>query len=256
MFEINHLTKNFGGLTAVDDLSITIRKGEKIGLIGPNGAGKTTVFNMITGFLRPTSGSIIFNDENITGRSPHLIARKGIVRTFQLTSVFPNFTVFENIVAALNLTPEVGFWEAMLHTRGNKRKEEQIRNKALEILKFLNLEEYTCRTASSLPHGYKRILGIAIALAAEPELLLLDEPLTGMNAGETKDSIAIINKIWESGKTIFLIEHNMQATMSLCQRIVVINFGKKIAEGTPEEVTNKENVIQAYLGARARAIKR
>jgi branched-chain amino acid transport system ATP-binding protein len=256
MFEIKHLTKNFGGLTAVDDLSISIRKEEKIGLIGPNGAGKTTVFNMITGFLRPTSGSIIFNDENITGRSPHLIARKGIVRTFQLTSVFPNFTVFENIVAALNLTPVVGFWEAMLHTRGNKRKEDHIRNKALEIIRFLNLEEFTGRTASSLPHGYKRILGIAIALAAEPELLLLDEPLTGMNAGETQDAIAIINKIWESGKTIFLIEHNMQATMSLCQRIVVINFGKKIAEGTPEEVTNNENVIQAYLGARARATKR
>jgi branched-chain amino acid transport system ATP-binding protein len=256
MFEIKHLTKNFGGLTAVDDLSINIRKGEKIGLIGPNGAGKTTVFNMITGFLRPTSGSINFNDENITGQSPHLIARKGIVRTFQLTSVFPNFTVFENVVAALNLTPVVGFWEAMLHTRGNKRKEEHIRNKALEIIKFLNLEEYKGRTANSLPHGYKRILGIAIALAAEPELLLLDEPLTGMNAGETQDAIAIINKIWESGKTIFLIEHNMQATMSLCQRIVVINFGKKIAEGTPEEVTNNENVIQAYLGARARATKR
>jgi branched-chain amino acid transport system ATP-binding protein len=248
MFEIEGLTKNFGGLTAVDNFSLKIQTNEKVGLIGPNGAGKTTVFNMITGFLRPTAGKITFMGKDITGNSPHSIARKGIVRTFQLTSVFPNLTVLDNIISAHNLNLQVGFWEAMLHTPSSRKKEEQILHKSLEIIDFLGLEEFRDIRAQSLPHGFKRILGIAIALAAEPRLLLLDEPLTGMNAGEVEAAIVLINKIWQSGITVLLIEHNMRAAMGLCQRIAVIDFGKKITEGTPQEVQNNEEVIQAYLG--------
>jgi len=252
MFEIEGLTKNFGGLTAVDNFTLKIQPNEKVGLIGPNGAGKTTVFNMITGFLRPTAGKITFLGKDITGSSPHSIARKGIVRTFQLTSVFPNLTVLDNLISAHNLNLHIGFWEAVLHTPGNRKKEDEIRHKSIEIMEFLGLEEFRDRTAQNLPHGYKRILGIAIALAAEPRLLLLDEPLTGMNAGEVETAIELINKIWQSGITVLLIEHNMRAAMGLCQRIAVIDFGKKIAEGTPQEVQNNEEVIQAYLG-RSRA---
>ena len=248
MFEITGLTKNFGGLTAVDNFDLKIQPNEKVGLIGPNGAGKTTVFNMITGFLKPTAGKITFLGNDITGSSPHSIARKGIVRTFQLTSVFPNLTVLDNIIYAHNLNLRIGFWEAMLHTPGNRKKDDQIHQKSLEIMDFLGLEEFRNIQAQSLPHGYKRILGIAIALAAEPRLLLLDEPLTGMNAGEVESAIVLINKIWQSGITVLLIEHNMRAAMGLCQRIAVIDFGKKITEGTPQEVQNNEEVIQAYLG--------
>jgi branched-chain amino acid transport system ATP-binding protein len=248
MFEITGLTKNFGGLTAVDNFDLKIQPNEKVGLIGPNGAGKTTVFNMITGFLKPTAGKITFLGNDITGSSPHSIARKGIVRTFQLTSVFPNLTVLDNIIYANNLNLRIGFWEAMLHTPGNRKKDDQINQKSLEIMDFLGLAEYRDIQAQSLPHGYKRILGIAIALAAEPRLLLLDEPLTGMNAGEVESAIVLINKIWQSGITVLLIEHNMRAAMGLCQRIAVIDFGKKITEGTPQEVQNNEEVIQAYLG--------
>jgi branched-chain amino acid transport system ATP-binding protein len=248
MFEITGLTKNFGGLTAVDNFNLKIRLNEKVGLIGPNGAGKTTVFNMITGFLKPTAGKITFLGKDITGSSPHSIARKGIVRTFQLTSVFPNLTVLDNIIYAHNLNLRIGFWEAMLHTPGSRKKDELIQQKSLEIIDFLGLEEFRDIQAQSLPHGYKRILGIAIALAAEPRLLLLDEPLTGMNAGEVESAIVLVNKIWQSGVTVLLIEHNMRAAMGLCQRIAVIDFGKKITEGTPQEVQNNEEVIQAYLG--------
>jgi branched-chain amino acid transport system ATP-binding protein len=248
MFEITGLTKNFGGLTAVDNFNLKIRPNEKVGLIGPNGAGKTTVFNMITGFLKPTAGKITFLGKDITGSSPHSIARKGIVRTFQLTSVFPNLTVLDNIIYAHNLNLRIGFWEAMLHTPGSRKKDELIQQKSLEIIDFLGLEEFRDIQAQSLPHGYKRILGIAIALAAEPRLLLLDEPLTGMNTGEVESAIVLVNKIWQSGVTVLLIEHNMRAAMGLCQRIAVIDFGKKITEGTPQEVQNNEEVIQAYLG--------
>jgi branched-chain amino acid transport system ATP-binding protein len=248
MFEIKGLTKHFGGLVALDNLDMTVNQGEKVGLIGPNGAGKTTCFNLITGFLRPTVGEVIFEGNHITSLSPNEVAKRGIVRTFQLTSVFPNFTVLENIAAGHFLHPKTGLWEGFLHTPSSRKKEEQVLSKSLEIAKFVGLEHVKDAPAQSLPHGYKRILGIAIALAAEPKLLLLDEPLSGMHAGEVTEAMALINKISESGITILLIEHNMRGVMSLCQRIVAINFGKKIAEGTPQEIQKNEELIQAYLG--------
>jgi branched-chain amino acid transport system ATP-binding protein len=249
MLEIKGLTKYFGGVAAVSELDMSVNAGELVGLIGPNGAGKTTAFNLVTGFIRPTKGRIVFDGKDITGQKPHSIAEKGIVRTFQATSLFPYLTVLQNIIAACHLRPKIGFWEATLHTSSSHRKEEHSLGRALEITQFVGLDSVKDIPAQSLPHGHKRILGIAIALAAEPKLLLLDEPLSGMNAEEVAGAVALINRIWQRGTTVLLIEHNMRAAMSLCQRIVVLNFGKKIAEGPPQEIRENKEVIQAYLGA-------
>jgi branched-chain amino acid transport system ATP-binding protein len=249
MLEIRGLTKYFGGVGAVIGFDLSVDQGELAGLIGPNGAGKTTVFNLVTGFLRPTKGNIMFDGKDITNQKPHSVAERGIIRTFQATSVFPRFTVLQNIIAACYLKPKVGLWEAALHTASSRKKEEYILNRAQEITQFVGLDSVRDMLAQSLPHGYKRILGIAIAIAAEPKLLLLDEPLSGMNVEEVAEANEVISKIWRSGTTILLIEHNMKAAMSLCQKIVVLNFGKKIAEGSPEEIKENKEVIQAYLGA-------
>jgi len=248
MLEIKALTKYFGGLAAVQSLNLRISRDEIVGLIGPNGAGKTTVFNLVTGFLRPTGGRIMFAGEDITDRKPHSIAERGVARTFQATCLFAEFSVLQNVIAACHLKPKFSFWEAAFHTPRNRRKEESILSRALEIVQFVGLDTVKDMPARSLPHGHQRILGIAIALAAEPKLLLLDEPLSGMNAEEVNNAKEIIHKIWKNGITILLIEHNMGAIMSLCQRIVVLNFGNKIAEGSPDEIRENKEVIQAYLG--------
>ena len=253
MLEIKGLTKYFGGVAAVSELNMSVNAGELVGLIGPNGAGKTTAFNLVTGFIRPTKGRIMFDGKDITGQKPHSIAEKGIVRTFQATSLFPYLTVLQNIIAACHLRPKIGFWEATLHTSSSHRKEELSLGRALEITKFVGLDSVKDIPAQSLPHGHKRILGIAIALATEPKLLLLDEPITGMNAEEVSEAIAVIRRIWQRGTTILVIEHNMRAAMSLCQRLVVLNFGKKITEGSPEDVRKNKDVIQAYLGVEKHA---
>jgi branched-chain amino acid transport system ATP-binding protein len=249
VLEIAGLTKNFGGLAAVSGLDMSIKPGELIGLIGPNGAGKTTVFNLVTGFLRPTKGKVMFEGRDITARKPHYIAAKGVVRTFQATSIFPDFTVLRNIVLACHLKPKVGFWETVFHTKSSRRKDEDILQRSRIILEKVGLEAVEGRPAGTLSHGYKRLLGIAIALAADPKLLLLDEPLSGMNGEEVTMTMQIINRLWQSGLTILLIEHNMRAAMSLCHNIIVLNFGKKIAEGSPEAIKEDKEVIQAYLGA-------
>jgi branched-chain amino acid transport system ATP-binding protein len=249
MLEIKGLTKYFGGLLALDNLYLNISQGEMVGLIGPNGAGKTTVFNLITGFIRPTKGKIVFEGKEITGQKPHSLAEKGIVRTYQATSLFHDFSVLQNIIVASHLKPKVGLWEAILHSSSSHKKEKHISSRAQEIAQFVGLEDVEDVPARSLPHGHKRILGIAVALATEPKLLLLDEPLTGMNAEEVAQAVALINRIWQRGTTILIIEHNMRAAMSLCKRIAVLNFGRKIAEGSPEEMRGSKEVIQAYLGA-------
>ncbi len=243
------MTKHFGGLAAVDSLDFEVRERELVGLIGPNGAGKTTVFNLITGFLRPTRGSIVFNDRDVTNRKPHSVAAAGIVRTFQATNLFANFTVLESLVAACHLKSTVGFWAAFLHTPGSRREKKRIEEKAAEIMQFAGLEPMRDQRSRNLAYGHKRILGMALSLAADPRLLLLDEPLSGMNAGEVDSAMAFIRKIFERGTAILLIEHNMRAAMSLCQRIVVLQMGKKIALGSPDEVKADKRVIQAYLGA-------
>jgi branched-chain amino acid transport system ATP-binding protein len=249
VLELTSVTKYFGGLAAVNDVDLEINKGEIVGLIGPNGAGKTTLFNLITGVLRVTEGKIRFEDKNITNKKPCSIAEHGIVRTFQETSLFPDFSVMLNIIAACHLNPRIGFWESIFRTAKYPKKEEKIVRRAIEIWQFAGLVEVKDMTAKSLPQGYKRILGIAIALAASPKLLLLDEPLCGMNAEEVVHANALIRKAWESGITILLIEHNMKATLSLCHRIVALSFGMKIAEGSPAEIRKDREVIQAYLGA-------
>jgi branched-chain amino acid transport system ATP-binding protein len=248
MLEINGLTKNFGGLTAVNDFSMKINRGEIVGLIGPNGAGKTTVFNLITGYFPPSKGQIIFEKTDITGKPTHFIAARGVVRTFQQNAFLPDMTVLQNMLAAAYLYPKSQIIEAILNTTGYRKKEKQTFDNAMEILKFLNLDSVKDELSQSLPHGYQRMLGIAIALSAKPRLLLLDEPLAGMNAGEVTETLRLIKKIQAAGTTVLLVEHNMRAVMQLCERINVLSFGRKIAEGTPDEIKSNSQVIEAYLG--------
>ena len=247
LLETKRLTKYFGGLAAVADLDIHVNQGEIVGLIGPNGAGKTTVFNLITGVLRPTRGEIIFDGKNITGKKPHVTAKIGIGRTFQLASLFADFTVLENIVASFYLYPRSSFWEAMFNTPGYRKKEEYILNQAMEILQLVGLDKVKEELASNLPHGYQKVLGVARALAVKPKLLLLDEPIAGMTHDEIDFSLRAFEKMRSQGMTILLVEHNM-GIMSLCDRVIVLNFGNKIAEGLPEEMRQNEDVIQAYFG--------
>ncbi|MBI4776184.1 MAG: ABC transporter ATP-binding protein [Deltaproteobacteria bacterium] len=245
--ETEGLTKNFGGLTAVLDLTMSIREGEIVGLIGPNGAGKTTVFNLITGFLTPSAGRILFRGKDISGKKPHLVAKMGIGRTFQLAYLFPGFTVFENIVTSFNLHPKSGFWEALFKTPSYRRKERYILEQAEEILHLVGLEKVKDVLGRNLPHGYQKLLTMARALAIKPKLLLLDEPIAGMNLEEVNYAMSVIKKIRSQGVTILLVEHNMRV-MTLCDRVVVINFGNKIAEGSMEEVRENQEVMKAYFG--------
>jgi branched-chain amino acid transport system ATP-binding protein len=249
VLEISGLTKFFGGLKAVSGVDLIMEEGEIVGLIGPNGAGKTTFFNLISGFLRPTKGRVIFEGHDITAKTPHFIARKGIVRTFQGDNIYPDFTVLQNVVLSCHLKPRVGFLETVLHTPSSRRKDDEILHRSRSILDTVGLQNLAHVTAQNLAHGHKRTLGIAIALAAQPKLLLLDEPLGGMNGEEVSETMKLINRLWEKGITVLLIEHNMRATMRLCRRIVVLNFGRKIAEGTPEEIQGNPEVVRAYLGA-------
>ena len=248
LLEIRNLSKYFGGLVAIDQLDLDVFDSEILGLIGPNGAGKTTLFNLVSGFFSPTSGKVVFKDEEITGLKPHKIARMGIGRTFQSTNLFMEATVFDNVFTGFHRHYKVARWETFLHTPSARKEEEAIKRKAVEILKFMGLASLEGELAQNLPHGHQRILGVCIALATNPTLLLLDEPLTGMNPMERLTVVGLIRQLRDRGVTIVVVEHDMKAVMSLCDRIAVLNYGRKIAEGLPEKIRGNREVIEAYLG--------
>ena len=243
------LAKSFLGLQALQDFSITVNAHEILGFIGPNGAGKTTCFNLLTGFLIPTAGRIYFKGEDITGRSPAQIARVGLARTFQNIRVFNTLSVLENVMTAAQLRMHFSLGELLLSAPGFRRKENQIIADAYELLELLSLREYANRPAASLPYAHQRRLEIARALATKPELLLLDEPAAGMNPAES-DSLhqLILDLRTRFQLTVLLVEHDMRLVMNLCERIIVLNYGKTIAEGRPEVVRADPQVIAAYLG--------
>jgi len=250
LLEVTGLTKLFGGLTAVSELNFDIQPGELLSIIGPNGAGKTTLFNLLTGFYKPTSGTITFNDRNITGCKPYQVTRHGIGRTFQLTSIFKQSTVLENVMIGKSLHAAVGVWGSVLRTPATRREEQRTREKARELLYFVGLGDKEDRIAGGLTEEAQKRLSISMALATEPKLLLLDEPTGGVNMEEISGLIELVGRIRKSGMSICLIEHKMRMVMSISDRIVVLNYGKKIAEGTPKEVASNAEVIRAYLGAR------
>jgi branched-chain amino acid transport system ATP-binding protein len=248
------VSKYFGGLAAIKDLDLEIDEGEIRGLIGPNGAGKTTIFNVITGELAPNSGEILYRGKPLNGLKSHQIAKMGIVRTYQLVTLFSGYSALENILVGFHSGFRFGVLDFILGARKSHAVDIAQLHKAMEILEFMGLSEFADAQAENLPHGLQRKLGVAIALAARAKILLLDEPLTGMNPSEALDMIQTIREIKkEYGTTIVLVEHNLQAVMELCERITVINFGHKIAEGDPESIRRDENVIEAYIGKNAHA---
>ena len=250
LLEVRNLTKYFGGLAAVDDFSFDVREGEILGLIGPNGAGKTTVFNCISGYFPPTSGKVFFKGEDVTGLAPHKIAKKGISRTFQITSLFDYFPAVANVITAFHLQVKASVLHTFFNTSRYRQQEAEFMEKAMELMRMLGLEEIALENTGGLPHGHKRGLGVAVALACQPKLLLLDEPVTGMNPEEVRVQQDRIRKIRNDlGVPMVLVEHNMRAVMAVCDRIVAVNFGKKIAEGSPEEIRDNRDVIEAYLGS-------
>ena len=248
LLEAKNLTKQFGGLLAVNRLDFSINQGEIIGLIGPNGAGKTTVFNMITGTFRPTRGEVIFRGEKIGRLKPNRIAQLGVVRSFQLTNLFGDMTVIQNVILGSHQKSGIGLWGSLWSTKVTRRKEIESEREAVRTLEFMGLVEHQRMLAKNLTHGQQRRLEVAVALAAKPEILLLDEPLQGMNHEEVKDMLNRIAEIRRGGKTILLVEHNMRAVTSICDRVIVLNFGEKIDEGSPQKVIHNPEVIEAYLG--------
>jgi branched-chain amino acid transport system ATP-binding protein len=250
LLEVSGLTKTFGGLTAVSELSFSIDQGQLVSIIGPNGAGKTSVFNLLTGIYRPTAGRIVFDGSDITGCRPYQSAARGIGRTFQKTTVFPIETVLDNVIIGQSVHLRTGVWASIVRTRGARREEEKFREKARSVLAFVGLVDMAPRLAGSLTEEAQKRLSIAMVLAADPKLLLLDEPTGGVNLEEIGGLIDLVKKVQQRGITVCLIEHKMRMVMSTSDRIIVLNYGTNIAEGTPAEVASNERVIEAYLGAR------
>lgn len=249
LLELKDMCCYFGGLKAVEKFNIKIKKGELVGLIGPNGAGKTTVFNVITGIYPPTSGEIFLRGENIGELPSHKITQKGIVRTFQNIRIYPTLTVLENIIISYHFRTHYSILSGILRDDNYHQEEEEMSKKAMELLHLFDLHTYYMNPAGSLPYGEQRKLEIARALATEPNIVLLDEPAAGMNPYETIKLMELIKHIKENfGLTIFLIEHHMQFVMGICERIMVMDFGIQIAEGTPREIQKNPKVIRAYLG--------
>lgn len=248
ILEVKNLCKDFGKLQAVHDLDFNITQGEIHSLIGPNGAGKTTVFNLITGFYQPTGGRIMLNGEKINGLEPHEIAQRGIARSFQQTFLFMQSTVLKNLLIGFHMRCRAGALREFLHTASARETDRECKQQALEIIEFMGLVGLKNELAGNLSHGHQRALGVSVALACNPTLLLLDEPVTGMNPTETAEMVERIRKIRDRGITVVLVEHTMRVVMNVSDRITVLNYGRKITEGFPDEIKQNREVIEAYLG--------
>jgi branched-chain amino acid transport system ATP-binding protein len=248
LLQVTNVTRYFGGLAAVTDVSFDVAEGEIMGLIGPNGAGKSTLFNLISGFVPVNFGKITYAGGEISGLKAHRIARLGVGRAFQASTLFMNLSVFENVFNGFHLRYQKSPWKSFFHTKGALREERQARKSVMEILEFMGLAQSKDVQARNLPHGHQKVLGVCVAMAIKPRLLLLDEPLSGMHPEEAATMGKIITSIRDSGVTIILVEHNVGAVMRLCDRIVVLTQGRKIAEGVPKEIAENQQVIEAYLG--------
>ena len=248
LLETRRLTKRFGGLTAVNGVDLSVEERMITALIGPNGSGKTTYFNLLTGVYPPNEGNIFFNQENLTGLKPSLIARRGVSRTFQNIQLFQRLTALENVMVAQDLHCRATVMGVYFRTPAVVKEEREIREKARSLIELVGLKGMEGQEARNLPYGAQRLLEIARALGTQPKLLLLDEPAAGMNLSESGELMSLIRKIRDMGITVLLVEHDMRVVMGISDRVAVLNFGQKIAEGTPEEVKKNPDVIRAYLG--------
>jgi ABC-type branched-subunit amino acid transport system ATPase component len=248
ILKLDHVSVKFGGLTAVNDVSLSVQRGEICGIIGPNGAGKSTLFNAIAGWVAPTSGHVSFDGVALTGTPAHLIARLGISRAFQLVNLFPTLSVFENILVGAERHDAVRLHEVLLHAFGFGRRRAEAEKRAASALELTGIEGLAGNAVETLTYGQQRIVATARAMAAEPKVLLLDEPAAGLSESERNHLVAAIRRTQQRGVTVVLVEHNMNFVMNLCDHVAVLHFGKKICDGPPEQVRADSQVIEAYLG--------
>lgn len=250
MLEVKNVTKSFGGLTALDSVSLHVDRGEILGLIGPNGSGKTTLFNVISGVHRCNDGKVLFKGEDVTGLKPHVMAQKGVMRTFQHMALWKDLTVMQGLRVALHLRSEFSRLEGILRTSSYRSKEKKVEEEAMRILEFVDMVDFKDYQMASLSQGYRRTIGLGIGVATNPLLLLLDEPFAALNPERVVHIMALLKRAREQGTTMVIVEHNMKAIFDTCTRIVVLNAGRNIAEGLPHEIRDNEEVIAAYLGGR------